>query len=58
MRKATNPKISAFDEGIIEWHITEDGELDYTIYEAGDGGRLEIDDEADIMNILEELVNG
>ena len=58
MREATDPQISAFDEGIIEWHITEDGELDYTIYEAADGGRLEIDDDDDVMTILEELIDG
>lgn len=28
------------DEKIIKWHITDDGEVDFTTYEEYDGGRL------------------
>ena len=48
----------ADDETIIKWHITDEGELDYTTYREHDGGRLELDstDEANIHQILESTL--
>ena len=43
------------DTRIIKWHITDNGELDYTIYEEADGGRLHILPNDKIETILEEL---
>jgi len=44
------------DDYIIRWHITDDNELDYTIYTEGDGGRYELSDDVDIKDIEEMLL--
>jgi len=44
------------DDYIIRWHITDDNELDYTIYAEEDGGRLELSNDTDIKDIEEILI--
>jgi len=43
------------DGRIIRWHITDDGELDYTIYVEGDGGRLDVSTDDSVHEMLAEL---
>ena len=44
------------DDYIIRWHITDNNELDYTIYEEYDGGRLGLSNDVDIKDIEEMLI--
>ena len=47
------------DTRIIKWHVTDDNELDYTIYTEEDGGRLDLSDDvlvSQIQELLEELL--
>ena len=44
------------DDYIIRWHITDNNELDYTIYEEYDGGRLDLSNDVDIKDIEEMLI--
>ena len=44
------------DDYIVRWHITDSNELDYTIYEEYDGGRLDLSNDVDIKDIEEMLI--
>ena len=44
------------DDYIIRWYITDNNELDYTIYEEYDGGRLDLSNDVDIKDIEEMLI--
>lgn len=47
------------DDSIIKWHMTDDNEIDYTVYTEEDGGRLELPKDATVIKIemlLEERI--
>ena len=57
---ATNPTWYVVDDTTtIKYHITDDNELDYTVYTEADGGRLDLQEDAtieDIFKLLEETL--
>ena len=52
----SEPQFLEVGDSVVRFHLTDSGELDYTTYIHSDCGRLEIDDDDDIEELLEGLV--
>ena len=44
------------DTRIVKWHLTDDNEIDYTIYKEVDGGRIEVTEDGSISTLLENIL--